>query len=270
MKGPPEPTDPFDMRGPGARLREAREAANISLDRIAMSLLLDPKIVEALEEDDFDRLPAPTFVRGYLRGYARVLGVRPHRSSTCTTVTGSSRRLWDRRSRKRLRPTPPISSCASSPTRWRRCWCCSRLWWHSQEDGDSVSAPICSAVRPYPPRTRRTASTKRSRRRHRLAKRARRGWRRHPVNLPRCPGPTSRRARCSWRDPRPATPQPPDRRQPTRPARGSCRLPIHWPRRRLQCRPPKPRTASPSKPTPPADHCRRRRLRRGGRCRRGR
>ena len=75
MKGIPIPADPFGERGPGAHLRQAREAANISADKIAASLLLDPKIIEALEADSFDRLPAPTFVRGYLRGYARQLGL---------------------------------------------------------------------------------------------------------------------------------------------------------------------------------------------------
>ena len=75
MKGIPIPADPFGERGPGAHLRQAREAANISADKIAASLLLGPKTIEALEADSFDRLPAPTFVRGYLRSYARLLGL---------------------------------------------------------------------------------------------------------------------------------------------------------------------------------------------------
>ena len=75
MKGIPEPTEPFIERGPGARLRAAREAAHISVDKVATSLLLDTDTIEALEADAFDRLPAPTFVRGYLRGYARIVGL---------------------------------------------------------------------------------------------------------------------------------------------------------------------------------------------------
>ena len=75
MKGIPIPADPFGERGPGAHLRQAREAANISADKMAASLLLGPKTIEALEADSFDRLPAPTFVRGYLRSYARLLGL---------------------------------------------------------------------------------------------------------------------------------------------------------------------------------------------------
>ena len=75
MKGFSASIDSFGERSPGSHLREAREAAGISIDKIADSLLLELKTVEALEADAFDRLPAPTFVRGYLRGYARVLGV---------------------------------------------------------------------------------------------------------------------------------------------------------------------------------------------------
>ena len=75
MKGIPEPTEPFIERGPGARLREAREAANTTVDKVAAALLLDSDTIRALEADAFDRLPAPTFVRGYLRGYARIVGL---------------------------------------------------------------------------------------------------------------------------------------------------------------------------------------------------
>lgn len=75
MNGIPEPTEPFIERGPGARLRAAREAAHITVDKVATSLLLDTDTIEALETDAFDRLPAPTFVRGYLRGYARIVGL---------------------------------------------------------------------------------------------------------------------------------------------------------------------------------------------------
>ena len=146
MKGPPERTDPFDMRGPGARLREAREAADISIDRIAKSLLLDPKIVEALEEDAFDRLPAPTFVRGYLRGYARVLGV-------------PAAPILDMYDRHGFKP-PPLGSEISETAQAHTSDIVVRivtyavaavlvllvgLWWHSQEDGGfGISADLFS------------------------------------------------------------------------------------------------------------------------------
>ena len=102
MKGIPIPADPFGERGPGAHLRQAREAANISADKIAASLLLDPKIIEALEADSFDRLPVPTFVRGYLRGYARLLGL----------PAGPILEMYDRHG---FQPPPLDSGVAETP-----------------------------------------------------------------------------------------------------------------------------------------------------------
>ncbi len=62
---------------PGHRLREARLSAKISLEDLAARLHLDSRLVEALEKDQYAELPEPTFVRGYLRGYARLLGLPP-------------------------------------------------------------------------------------------------------------------------------------------------------------------------------------------------
>ncbi|NIR61600.1 MAG: DUF4115 domain-containing protein [Gammaproteobacteria bacterium] len=61
--------------GPGARLRREREAQGLTLAGVAESLHLERRVVEALERDDLDHLPEATFVRGYLRGYARLLGL---------------------------------------------------------------------------------------------------------------------------------------------------------------------------------------------------
>ncbi len=63
--------------GPGHRLREARLASRITLDEVAARRHLDTKLVEALESDQYGELPEPTFVRGYLRGYARLLDLPP-------------------------------------------------------------------------------------------------------------------------------------------------------------------------------------------------
>lgn len=69
--------DPEDPAGPGSQLREARHRANLSLEGVATQLRLDRRTVRALEESDFEHLPAPTFVRGYIRSYARLLGLPP-------------------------------------------------------------------------------------------------------------------------------------------------------------------------------------------------
>jgi len=62
-------------RAPGEILRQAREGENLSVAAIATQLNLDMRTIEALERGEQDKLPAPIFVRGYLRGYARLVGV---------------------------------------------------------------------------------------------------------------------------------------------------------------------------------------------------
>ena len=61
----------------GAKLRAAREAAGLSIDAVAHQLKLAPRQVTALEEDDWQRLPGRTFVRGFARNYARFVQLDP-------------------------------------------------------------------------------------------------------------------------------------------------------------------------------------------------
>jgi cytoskeleton protein RodZ len=66
-----------DDVGPGQRLREAREAAQLTVAEVASRMRLEPYALEQLENDDYERLHGSTFVRGYLSGYARLLGLPP-------------------------------------------------------------------------------------------------------------------------------------------------------------------------------------------------
>lgn len=61
--------------GPGAALREARTQRQLSVERVAAALHLSSRQIVALEEEDYDQLPGPTYVRGYLRNYAHYLGL---------------------------------------------------------------------------------------------------------------------------------------------------------------------------------------------------
>ena len=61
----------------GAWLRAAREAAGLSEDAVAQQLKLAPRQVRAIEEDDYARLPGRTFVRGFVRNYARLVQLDP-------------------------------------------------------------------------------------------------------------------------------------------------------------------------------------------------
>ncbi|UTH72562.1 RodZ domain-containing protein [Chromobacterium sp. IIBBL 290-4] len=64
-------------RGIGATLKAAREAAGLGLGEVADRLKLSLRQLEAIERDDFDALPGATFVRGFVRNYARFLEVDP-------------------------------------------------------------------------------------------------------------------------------------------------------------------------------------------------
>lgn len=62
---------------PGRRLRVLRQSKGWEIERVASQLHLRPHLVEAIEQDRFHELPGPVFVMGYLRNYARLLGIDP-------------------------------------------------------------------------------------------------------------------------------------------------------------------------------------------------
>lgn len=57
----------------GIALREARERMGMTVSDIAERTKFAPRQVEALEANDFAHLPQATFLRGFVRSYARVL-----------------------------------------------------------------------------------------------------------------------------------------------------------------------------------------------------
>jgi len=59
----------------GRQLADARKRHKLDIETVARTLKLDPGIIRALEVDDRDRLPATIFVQGYLRNYARLVGL---------------------------------------------------------------------------------------------------------------------------------------------------------------------------------------------------
>jgi len=58
---------------PGRMIAHARESHNISAADLANRLRLDPKIIRAIERDDYESLPSATFVKGYMRSIAKEL-----------------------------------------------------------------------------------------------------------------------------------------------------------------------------------------------------
>lgn len=61
----------------GQILREARENKGLSLDDVQASIRINTRYLQALEAGEYDALPTPVHVRGFLRNYARHLGLDP-------------------------------------------------------------------------------------------------------------------------------------------------------------------------------------------------
>lgn len=60
---------------PGTILSQAREDNNLSIGHVADRLCLDIRVIEGLENDNYEKLPSTIFIRGYLRNYAKLLEV---------------------------------------------------------------------------------------------------------------------------------------------------------------------------------------------------
>lgn len=81
---------------PGETLRQARESNGWSLAEVALKLNLTVTSLSNLETGAFDKLPGHTFARGYIRAYAKLLGmdqtalVQQFDQSTGTDSQGSN------------------------------------------------------------------------------------------------------------------------------------------------------------------------------------
>ena len=72
--------DSISKTSPGAILRAARELQGWSIEEVAAELNLLPDLVEALERDDYSLTAGWTYAVGYLRNYARLVGVSVDRA----------------------------------------------------------------------------------------------------------------------------------------------------------------------------------------------
>jgi cytoskeletal protein RodZ len=59
----------------GSTLRQARDRLHLGLDQAEAETKIRARYLRALEDEDFDVLPGPTYVRGFLRTYAAYLGL---------------------------------------------------------------------------------------------------------------------------------------------------------------------------------------------------
>ncbi len=68
-------TQEVKLDSPGKMLRAAREACGKTIAEISSQLRLRKDVIEDLENDRHERLPAPIFVRGYIRSYSALVSL---------------------------------------------------------------------------------------------------------------------------------------------------------------------------------------------------
>jgi cytoskeleton protein RodZ len=77
MSEPVEHGAPSARESPGQMLAQLRDERKLSIADVAQRLKYGARQIEALEADEFDKLPGATFVRGMVRGYAKLLDTDP-------------------------------------------------------------------------------------------------------------------------------------------------------------------------------------------------
>ncbi len=61
----------------GDKFRKARESKELSLDDVSNVIKISPRMLRAIEEENFDQLPGGVFNKGFIRSYAKHLGLDP-------------------------------------------------------------------------------------------------------------------------------------------------------------------------------------------------
>lgn len=93
------------MQSVGSYLRELRVARGVSLEEVARTTRVGQPYLQALESDNFERLPAPVFTKGFIRAYCQALGEPADEALS---------RYGGILTRASAEPTPPSSSSSGA------------------------------------------------------------------------------------------------------------------------------------------------------------
>ncbi|MGD0232561.1 MAG: RodZ domain-containing protein [Syntrophorhabdales bacterium] len=66
---------PFDLCKIGQLLKYTREEKGLTLDKVSNVLLIKKRLIAAIESGDWDSLPPPVYVKGYVNQYAALLDI---------------------------------------------------------------------------------------------------------------------------------------------------------------------------------------------------
>ena len=77
----------------GERFRSAREQRGLTLSEVAEHLRIRSVYLSAIEEEHWSAIGAPVYTRGFLRTYARYLGLDPEEAVAAFNASAVSAKL---------------------------------------------------------------------------------------------------------------------------------------------------------------------------------
>lgn len=100
----------------GDKFRKTREAKKISLDDVSKVTKIGSRMLQAIEQEHFDQLPGGVFNKGFIRAYAKHLGLSEEEAITSYLACLRQAQLdaqagWD----PQARPAPPDKGAPAAP-----------------------------------------------------------------------------------------------------------------------------------------------------------
>src|SRR5690349_12336747 len=101
----------------GNKFREAREKRELTLDQVSNVTKISSRMLKAIEEEHFDQLPGGVFNKGFIRAYAKHLGLNDEDAVndylTCLREAQvDAHEVWEPQA---VPPAPPVAPKKAHP-----------------------------------------------------------------------------------------------------------------------------------------------------------
>ncbi|RUQ95075.1 MULTISPECIES: helix-turn-helix domain-containing protein [Legionella] len=134
---------------PGARLASVRQQKGYSIEYVAGKLHLRVQIIELLEADEYQNMPEPVFIKGYLRAYAKLLEI----PGEPLLETFKSLYSPERKPERALWQSKRETNRAERVVRWLTALfaigvvTAVAIWWNKNKDDERIFPSASTAVR---------------------------------------------------------------------------------------------------------------------------
>jgi len=90
----------------GTRLRQVRQERSLSLDQVSAKTMIQPRLLNAIEEGRLEQLPEPVYTRGFIRRFAEALDLDGEEFAHAFPAARRSRKTsnWNQVASPQLRP----------------------------------------------------------------------------------------------------------------------------------------------------------------------